>query len=147
MRRLVWTCARGWDVALFVAALALAYVALTGPAWGMTVTVDGVTATVTADEPTANVPNADGLVTPLDDLAAVEFLYDVGAGPVLCASVPATSPAGGGTVSAPCAVPVRDKEVKLATFTAVAVDTSGNRSAPSDPVTHRLDRLPPEKPR
>ena len=133
---------RRW-VLLLTLALSLA----ASPAWAMTVTVDGVTATVTADEPTANVPNADGVVTPLDDLAATEFRYDVGAGPVVCATAPATVPTGGGTVSADCAVPVRDREVKVAIFTAVAVDTSGNRSAPSDPVSVRLDRLPPDRPR
>ncbi len=132
-----------WGVAVWITLS----VVLAPLARAMTVTVSGVTAVVSADEPTQNVANADGVVTPLDDLAAIEIRYDVGAGPVVCASVPATSPAGGGTVSADCAVPVRDQEVKLATFTAVAVDTSGNRSVPSDPVTHRLDRLPPEKPR
>ena len=134
----------GVILALILAAL---FALDAGLARAMTVTVDGVTATVSADEPTANVPNVDGVVTPLDDLAAIEFRHDTGAGPIVCATVPATSPAGGGTVSAPCAVPVRDKEVKLATFTAEAIDTSGNRSIPSDPVVKRLDRLPPDRPR
>lgn len=96
------------------------------------------------DEPTTNV---DG--SPCDDLAFIRFYYRKSAAetPVMALQVNASSPSGGGHVTARFQVPVAQDEQALVQFWATAVDTTGNESDPSEVKTVRIDRLRPSPPR
>lgn len=98
---------------------------------------------VAYDEPTTN---AD--TTPLMDLQRVDVYYTVAGGlPVLGASVPATSPNGGGIgVSTQVVIPAAELPADVETlvaFYAIAVDTSGNQSAKSNEPQDTVDFLDP----
>jgi len=96
------------------------------------------------DEPTTNV---DG--SPCDDLAFIRFYYQKSAAeaPVMALQVNASSPSGGGHVSARFQVPVAQDQQADVQFWATAVDTTGNESDRSEVRTVRIDRLRPSPPR
>lgn len=91
------------------------------------------------DEPSTN---ADG--TPLADLDRVEVYYDIGAGPVLGATVPASSPQGGVLgVQTTIVVPIPPDAETTVTVHARAFDTTGNQSDKSNEPTDLKDTLDP----
>jgi hypothetical protein len=123
-------------------ALVLLIVLWTAPAYAL-VTIEGTSVRMEIDEPAANV---DG--TPLTDLQTLIGYYQVpGDVETECGRAPASAPTGGGTVSVSCLVPVGAGREANVSFRARAMDTSGNYSAYSGDVIHRIDHLPPARPR
>lgn len=117
------------------------------------VVTTGTQVTATMDEPTMNVENSDGVVTPLTDLKETWITYEIqddvlgGMGEVVCGErIPATSPSGGGAVSTSCVVPVTPNSETDVVFRGYAIDTSGNESDPTPEVVKRFDSLRPEAP-
>ena len=110
-------------------------------AQAITFTVTGTEVTVGYDEPTQNTDNSA-----LTDLDHTTIYYDKGAGPVAEATVPATAPTGGGTITTTITVPVLAGEEADVNFWVTASDQSGNESVPSPVITQRIDRLSPKAP-
>lgn len=105
-------------------------------------TVSGTIVTADYDEPTLNSND-----TTISDLADTQVLYQIppAASPTVCMTVPASAPTGGAHIHVDCTVPIIDGQEADVSFTAIAHDTSGNASIPSDPVVKRIDRLAPKK--
>ena len=104
-------------------------------------TLHGTELTLEYQEPTAN---EDG--SGLTDLSHTSIFYDMGKGPVNVVDLPAALNTGGGAVSYSFTVPVLDKQENNVAIWATATDTSGNSSAPSEPLNIRIDRLAPNPP-
>lgn len=102
---------------------------------------DGTQVNAIYTEPTQN---ADG--SALTDLHHTSIYYDTGAGPVNVVDLPASLNTGGGSREYSFIVPVNDGQEAEVVFYATATDTSGNTSAPSEPITLRIDRLAPAPP-
>lgn len=101
-----------------------------------------VTITLQYTEPSQN---ADG--TPLRDLDHTTIYYDVGAGEVRAADVPASSPAGGGTITHKIIIPIAaSKKEVTARIWVTGTDKSGNESTPSQVVSTRLGKTAPVAP-
>ena len=96
---------------------------------------------LTFTEPTTN---ADG--TPLNDLAKVEITADSGQGPVVVASVPASSPTGGVEQTAQFTVATVDGTTQDVTIVGYAFDIRNNKSLPSAEVVLTIDLLAPAPP-
>ena len=114
---------------------------ITTPVWAVTVTPTGTILTVDYEEPATNTNGS--LLTDLKETAV--FYAFPGQAVTLCVTTTASRPTGGGHVSVACTVPVSEGQELDVTVTATASDLSGNRSAPSDPVVTRIDRLAPGK--
>lgn len=113
----------------------------------------GTQVTATMDEPTMNVENSGGVVTPLTDLKETWVTYEIqdavlgGVGEVVCGErIPATSLLGGGKASTSCVIPIPANSETDVTFLGYAVDISGNRSDPTPEVIKRFDSLRSEAP-
>lgn len=105
------------------------------------VTVVGANVKMEWTEPTQN---QDG--SPLTDLKETVGSYLLPGGQeTVCGTVPATSPAGGKTVSTTCVISLPSPASLDVTFRAVARDTSGNTSPPVE-IKQRIDRLAPKAP-
>lgn len=101
-----------------------------------------VTITLQYTEPSQN---ADG--TPLRDLDHTTIYYDVGAGKIRVADVPASSPTGGGVITHKIIVPIAGSKKEMTAWIWVtATDKSGNESNPSQIVSTRLGRTAPVAP-
>ena len=116
------------------------------------VTLTGTQVTATTIEPTENVENSDGVVTPTTDLKETLVTYELndpvlgGIGEEMCGErIPATSPSGGGEVSTTCVVPVAPNSESDVTFRGYAEDLSGNVSDAAV-VIKRIDSLRPAAP-
>lgn len=123
---------------LFTLTMLVMAVALIEPVYALTVTADGITVTVTYTEPTTN-KNA----TALTDLDHCNVYYNIGAGDVKTANVPASAMTGGAQKSSQFTVPVAPDAEVDAGFNATCSDTTGNESDHSQAVQKRLDSLPP----
>ncbi len=66
--------------------------------------------------------------TTLTDLSKTSIYYDLGKGRILAKDVPATQPAGGGSISETIVIPVRKKEEHSVKICVTATDRIGNES-------------------
>jgi hypothetical protein len=88
--------------------------------------------------------NADG--SALNDLQKTLVSYDIGAGPVVGADIPATSPQGGGPIDATFIIPVGPGTQTNVSLSGVSVDLVGNVSVASPTVILTIDTLAPAPP-
>ena len=107
-------------------------------AWDVTVT--GVNVTVQYTEP---IVCSDGSL--LTDLASCTIFYDItGSGTwVIGATVPASSPNGGGNMTAAIDIPINEGMEVDVKFVGTCKDNTGNESVQSNIIIKRIDRLAP----
>ena len=91
---------------------------------------DSILAKVSVDHPTVRVSYTEPSVTldgnALTSLAKTSIYYDFGNGRALAKEVPASQPAGGGTVSETITVPTKSKDEQTVKICATATDQNGN---------------------
>ena len=130
------------------AIIALAILLLWVGAAHAEVAMTGTQVTATITEPTLNVENSDGVVTPVTDLDGTWVTYELidpvlgGMGEESCGEIiPASSLSGGGEVSTTCVVPVVPNAESDVIFRGYAIDLSGNKSDPTPDLIKRIDSL------
>lgn len=137
-------------IPLVVLALLAAGLLAPSAALALTATPNGAEYVVDYDEPTGKGGDLPGGPFPLDDLVETRVRYSIdGAAPVVCATVPATRPEGGGHITVPCLVPLVAPIEATVSIDAVAVDDgtpTPNISKPSAPDVKDYDTLPTDPP-
>lgn len=85
--------------------------------------------------------NKDG--SPLKDLDRVEVFVDIGTGPVLAISVPASAPTGGGDQVVIISNPIVEDQEAVVNVHSVAIDDNNRRSEIGGQASVEVDNLPP----